>query len=409
MVKTVKILRIVLICTVVSLLSLLIFGFFSIPDEISTLDSEGMKLNVIYSLDPLDNRAQTFKNSGEGVIDVKVNLFKAIPVKNSRVKVQRRRYVVPSGEIFGLRLYTRGVVVISTDIIDTPSGAKYPAKDAGIVKGDIIIAMNGKAVNDHTQVSDMIKGSEGNAIKIAFVRNGQSFETLFTPVYSSAQGKFVGGLWIRDSAAGIGTMTFYEKSTGAYGGLGHAVCDVDTGEILPLSEGDIVEAKISGCHKGRSGEAGELCGSFSGDAFGELFGNTSSGVFGLLGTIKNNSPISDEMPVAVKSEVKTGKARIISTVDETGPQYYDIEIEKIYIDDAQNRNMIIRITDEKLLEKTGGIVQGMSGSPIVQNKMLVGAVTHVFINEPGKGYAIFAENMIEKCDEVLKEEFQKAS
>ena len=406
MVKTVKILRLVLVCAVAVLLLLLVFGFVSIPDEISALDSDEMKLNVIFSLDPVEQKTRSQKSFGEGSIDVKVNLFKTIPVKNSRLKLQKRRYVVPSGEIFGLRIYTKGVVVISTDKVDTNEGERFPARDAGIEKGDVIIAIDGKTVTDHSQVAELISRSGGSALRVTFVRGGQSFETLFVPAYSLAAEKFVGGLWIRDSAAGIGTMTYYEKSTGAYGGLGHAVCDVDTGDILPLFEGDIVEAKISGCHKGVSGKAGELCGSFSGDAFGELFGNTSSGVFGVL---EKSGFDSKEIPVAVKSEVKTGKAQIISTVDEGGPKYYEIEIEKIFLNDSENRNMIIKITDKELLEKTGGIVQGMSGSPIIQNQMLVGAVTHVFINEPSRGYAIFAENMLEKCDEILNGEMKKAS
>lgn len=406
MIKAIKFVKFFLIGGITVLLGLLVLGFYAIPDEISTLDSEKAMFNVVYSLDPIGKKTQTLKLVGDGVIDVRVNLFKAIPVKNSRVKVQKRRYVVPSGEIFGLRLYTQGVVVISTDKVDTESGTRYPAQEAGIVKGDIIISMNSEEIKDHIQVADLIKGSQGAAITIVFVRNGQTFQTIFVPAYSSSQGKYIGGLWIRDSAAGIGTMTFYEKSTGAYGGLGHAVCDVDTGEILPISEGDIVEAEISGCHKGRSGEAGELCGSFSGDAFGELYANTSSGVFGLLGKVQSSA---DEIPVAVKTEVKTGRAQIIATVDGEGPKYYDIEIEKINVGDSENRNMIIKITDKELLEKTGGIVQGMSGSPIIQNKMLVGAVTHVFINEPSRGYGIFAENMLETCDEILNLEFKKAS
>lgn len=404
--KAIKSIKIILICAVSFLLALLIFGFFVIPDEISTLDSNKTSVNVIYSLDPLKQKTQAEKSGGESIVDVRVNLFKAIPVKNSRLKFQKRRYVVPSGKIFGLRIYTTGVIVVSTDKVDSQNGTCFPAQEAGIMKGDIIIGMNSLEIKDHTQVAQLISNCGGEAIKVVFVRGEQTFETYFTPVYSPSQEKYVGGLWIRDSAAGIGTMTFYEKSTGAYGGLGHAVCDIDTGEILPLSEGDVVEAEISSCRKGRSGEAGELCGSFSGNAFGELYANTASGVFGVLGSVDGNET---EIPMAIKSEVKTGKAKIIATVDKNGPEYYDIEIERIYSDNAANRNMTIKITDKNLLEKTGGIVQGMSGSPIIQNNRLVGAVTHVFINEPSRGYGIFAENMLEKCDEILNCKIPAAS
>lgn len=406
MVKVIKSIRLIFICAVSFLLALLIFGFFAIPDEISTLDSNKTSVNVIYSLDPLNQKTQVEKSGGESIVDVRVNLFKAIPVKTSRIKVEKRRYVVPSGKIFGLRIYTAGVVVVSTDKVDSQNGACFPAQDAGIMKGDIIISMNSLEIKDHTQVARLIANCGGAAIKVVFVRGGQTFETYFTPAYSSSREGYVGGLWIRDSAAGIGTMTFYEKSSGAYGGLGHAVCDVDTGEILPLSEGDVVEAEIGSCRKGRSGEAGELCGSFSGNAFGELYANTSSGVFGILGSVDGDET---EIPVAIKSEIKTGKAKIIATVDKEGPKYYDVEIERIYSDNTDNRNMAIKITDKELLEKTGGIVQGMSGSPIIQNNKLVGAVTHVFINEPSRGYGIFAENMLEKCDEILNSKIAAAS
>lgn len=405
MAKTIKFFKLILISAVVLLLGLLVFGFFSIPDEFSTLDSGGMSIKAIYSLDPLEQDVAKRAATDE-VINVRVSLFKAIPVKNSRVKIQKRRYVVPSGEIFGLRLYTKGVVVVSVDKVDTESGACCPAQDAGIEKGDVILSINSSVVKDHTQVARQIAESNGAALRVVFERNGQSFETSFTPAFSSSQGKYIGGLWIRDSAAGIGTLTFYEKSTGAYGGLGHAICDVDTGKVLPLSEGDIVEATINGCKKGKSGEAGELCGSFTGEPFGELYANTDFGVFGVL---KNANQEKNELPVAVKSEVKTGKAEIISTVDGGGPGYYEIEIEKISAENGENRNMVIRITDKRLLEKTGGIVQGMSGSPIIQNKKLVGAVTHVFVNDPSRGYAILAENMIAAKDSVIYEKIDSAA
>lgn len=405
MIKVIKSLRLVIISAVVITLGLLVFGALSIPDEFSTIDTEKKSINVIYSLDPLEHDAALKRNKDEA-INVRISLFKAIPVKNSRVKFTKRRYVVPSGEIFGLRLYTRGVVVVSTEKVDTSAGERNPAQEAGIIKGDLIISIDSVEVTDHIQVSKLISGSCGAPLHIVFEREQKTYETLFTPVYSEARGRYIGGLWIRDSAAGIGTLTFYEKSTGAYGGLGHAICDVDTGKTLPLSEGDVVGATVNGCTKGKPGEAGELCGSFSGASFGELFANTPSGVFGVLNEVDLEK---NELPVAVKSEVKTGKAEIIATVDENGPAHYDIEIERISTDNGENRNMVIRITDKRLLEKTGGIVQGMSGSPIIQNKKLVGAVTHVFVNEPDRGYGILAEKMLEVSDAVYAERSNQAA
>ena len=402
--KIAKGIKLVLFSVVLLALGLLVFGFFTIPDDIYVLDENKKTINTIYSVSPISNGSKSLQN--EKAISVKVELLGAIPVKQSTLKLKTRKYVVPSGEIFGLRLYTEGVVVVSTDKVDTSSGERYPAEEAGISKGDIIISIDSQEIKDHVQVSQLISKSGGKPLRFVVERDGKRRETVFTPVYSEALQKYLGGLWIRDSAAGIGTLTYYDKENGVYGGLGHPVCDVDTGKILPLAEGDVVGAVISGCTKGRSGEAGELCGSFSGDSFGELFSNSKVGVYGILFSAPKEK---NEMPVAVGKEVKTGKAKIISTVDEGGPNYYEIEIERISLDDPDNRNMIIRVTDKALLEKTGGIVQGMSGSPIVQNGMLVGAVTHVFVNEPQRGYAIFAQNMVEFGEKLLEGESEKAA
>ena len=201
-------------------------------------------------------------------------------------------------------------------------------------------------------------------------------------------------MWVRDSSAGIGTVTFYDESTGLFGGLGHPVCDVDTGGILPLSSGDVVDVNITGVRKSTEGNAGELQGIFVSDkACGTLYTNNQYGVFGAL---KNCPSPYSPIPMGLKQEIQLGEASILTTIDGDKPQEYSISIEKIdYRSDNSNKNMVIKITDEKLLSLTGGIVQGMSGSPIIQNGKLIGAVTHVFVNEPTKGYAIFCENMYE--------------
>lgn len=196
-------------------------------------------------------------------------------------------------------------------------------------------------------------------------------------------------------------MTYYDRYSGIFAGLGHAVCDVDTGEIMPLSGGDAVEATVKGCYKGEKGTPGELCGIFESKTMGDLFINGKTGIFGVLREYDKNAQM---IPVALPSEIYEGEAQIVSTVDENEPKYYSAEIIKIDPDSGDMHNLIIKITDEKLIEKTGGIVQGMSGSPIIQNGMLVGAVTHVFIDNSTHGYGIFAQNMIEtqaKLEETL--------
>lgn len=395
MVKVIKVLRVSLFSFVLLSLALLIFSFYVIPDEIYAPDGQTSIPGALYSISPTFENASGEKEKSGSSISVKIELFNAIPVKTSLLRVEKRRYVVPSGRIFGLRLYTKGVVIVSVDKVDTAEGARCPAKEAGLEKGDVILFIDSLEITNHEQVSNLIEKSGGKTLKIVFERDNVKYEANFIPALSSAQNKYMGGLWIRDSAAGIGTMTFYERSSGSFGGLGHPICDADTGKALEISSGDIVGAVINSCRKGRSGQAGELCGSFTGDTMGSLSENSQVGVYGRL-----YAPGSEaaQLPVAVKSEVKQGKAKIISTVDANGPCYYEIEIEQISLNDKEHRNMVIRVTDERLLEKTGGIVQGMSGSPIIQNGMLVGAVTHVFVNEPERGYAVFAETMLEESE-----------
>ncbi len=397
MVKAIKVIRIAAFSFVLLSLVLLILSFYSIPDEIYAPDGNTSIPEGLFSISPVSENVTGEQRDDKRTINVRVELFNAIPVKNSLLRVEKRRYVVPSGRIFGLRLYTKGVVIVSTDKVDTAGGVRYPAKEAGLEKGDVILFIDSHEITNHTQVSELIAQSSGKTLRIVFERNKMRYETDFVPAFSNAQNKYMGGLWIRDSAAGIGTMTFYEKESGSFGGLGHPICDVDTGNALEISSGDIVSAVINSCRKGRSGEAGELCGSFTGETLGSLEENSVVGVYGKL-TMPNAN--AAQLPVAVKSEVRQGKAKIISTIDGSGPCYYDIEIEQISPNDKEHRNMVIRVTDRTLLEKTGGIVQGMSGSPIIQNGMLVGAVTHVFVNEPERGYAVFAETMLEECENV---------
>lgn len=402
--RLIKSVSIVLIFISALLMTAVVYGFYALPDEISSLSEEKIDVGPFYSCS-LDSKEKTVSKSvvAEGEYKLKLKLFNAIPVKSSSLTVSSRPYVVPSGEIVGLRLFTKGVMVVGFETVQSDSGEEDPGKASKLSKGDVITKIDGAQVLSSTQVEKLIRESGGKILEIEYTRNGKTGQTFLAPVYSTAEGRYKAGLWIRDSAAGIGTLTFYDKQSGLFACLGHAVCDVDTGEVLPLADGDIVDAKVNGCVKGRSGCAGELCGSFTSEQEGTLCINDALGVYGFL-----SEPDADEkaMPVAAKSEVKTGKAQIISTVEGESKAYYDIEIEKLSSDGKDSKNMIIKITDGELIEKTGGIVQGMSGSPIIQNGRLVGAVTHVFVNDPTRGYGIFAQSMIEKAD---KEIFKAAS
>ncbi len=395
--KFLKALRILSLFVVTSLLILMVYGFYSVPDELHQLTNEKISVNGLFTVRYEDEDVLKRESNNSSSYTVKISLFNAIPIKKSTVTVGKRQYAVVSGTIFGLRIYTDGVLIVGTQEIETANGKINPAQAAGIKKGDRIISINGEKVSSCESVSEKLSSAGGNPVTIVIRRNNNDMTATLVPAYSVAEQKYRAGLWIKDSAAGIGTLTFYDKDTGMFAGLGHAVCDTDTGDILPMAYGDTVKASICGCYKGKSGQAGELCGTFTSETTGILIENNTLGVYGSFLTGKTEGKLT---PVALESEVKTGKAEIISTVDESGPQKFEINIIKINKNDSGHRNMIIEICDKTLLNKTGGIVQGMSGSPIIQNGMLVGAVTHVFVNDPKKGYAVFAADMMEEIQTI---------
>lgn len=307
----------------------------------------------------------------------------------------------------GIKLYCDGVVVVDTQNVETSGAVLNPAQKAGILKGDIIKSIDGVKVTTNSEVSKIIEESNGRELKMQILRNGEIKNVVFSSVYSSVSGGYKAGLWIRDSSAGIGTVTFYTQK-GEFASLGHAVCDVDTGELLPISTGETTDAKITGCYKGKSGSAGELCGVLESNSTGKIMVNKTIGIYGVFNEVDTTKSL---YPLCRKNEVKMGAAQIVTTVEDGKQEAFNIEIERIdYISD-ENKNLIIKVTDENLIAKTGGIIQGMSGSPIIQNGKLVGAVTHVFLNDPTGGYGIFAETMLEVADGLSGEvaDMEKAS
>ncbi len=328
----------------------------------------------------------------------RAKLFNIIPLKEVNVKKYSKTYVFPCGTPFGVKVLTDGVMVTNTEIIKTKNGEKNPSKEAGLKKGDIIEEINEKKITSNDDLKNVIYISNGNEIKVKYNRNFRDYETTLKPVLSEKENRWLTGLWVRDSSAGLGTTTFCTKD-GIFAGLGHAICDIDTGEKLPLGSGEIVKASIDSVKKGTCGNAGELCGTFNKESsIGNAKINSDFGLYGRLYT-----PISPHEPVVVgfKQEAKVGKAYIYCTVEGDVSKKYKILIESIDYKSA-SRNFVIKITDEKLLEKTGGIVQGMSGSPIIQNGKFIGAVTHVFLKDSTRGYGIFAETMLELTDRVKK-------
>lgn len=300
--------------------------------------------------------------------------------------------VIPLGTTFGIKLFTDGVIVASLSDIYTESGVCCPAEEAGIQPGDYLLKADGQDIPDNASLAKYIGQSEGQPITFQVRRGEQVFEAQITPVYGD--GSFKTGMWVRDSAAGIGTLTFYDPSTGMFAGLGHGICDMDTNGVMALKSGEPAPITLSGIIKGEENEPGQLRGYFSSDeSLGTLLANQETGVYGTL----SDPPTGEEMEILPREEVACGPVQILVSLDESGPQLYDGEITQIVGEDQQTKNLVIRITDPRLLEKTGGIVQGMSGCPIIQEGKLAGAVTHVFTEDPTTGYGIFAEVMWEEC------------
>lgn len=335
--------------------------------------------------------------------DIKLSVLGIIPIKTVRITEAKESEVMVLGNPFGIKIYTDGVMIVGFNNVDTHNGSLNPAVNAGLKTGDVILEINGVKMRENTDVQSAVLTSGGNALKMLIRRDSKSFTVMVTPEQSVTEGSWKAGMWVRDSSAGIGTMTFYDPSCNIVAGLGHGICDPDTDKLLPLSSGEFVEADIIGLKKSDEDEAGELQGIFSG---GEVASFKCNDVTGVYGTNCNTEFTGKLMPVALKQEIKAGNATVITTIDGNGPKEYDCKIEKIYYnEDSKIKNMIIKITDKELIEKTGGIVQGMSGSPILQNGKLIGAVTHVLVGDSTKGYAIFAENMLEtaRSTEQLKD------
>jgi len=308
-------------------------------------------------------------------------------------------YLIPGGMPFGIKMFTDGVMIVGMSDILCDGHTVNPAKEAGLRPGDVITKINGEQVGTNEEVARLVSGCAGEELTLTVCRKEEAPRQVpLQPVSGDDGMGYKAGMWVRDSSAGIGTVTYLDPESGTFGGLGHAVCDIDTGDLMPLSSGEAVNVTITGITKGTGGHPGELRGTFSdGAPIGVLTRNDVTGITGrLCGTPAILSQGGEPLPAAERHQIRTGKASIRATVDGSGVQEYEIVIEKIDLsEDTPTRNMVVRITDQRLIGLTGGIVQGMSGSPIIQDGKLVGAVTHVLVNDPTRGYGIFIENMLD--------------
>ena len=355
--------------------------------------------------DNITIRKNDLKNASVNVMGVtesctvKAKLFGVLPIKNVGVTVVDDKRLAPGGNVFGVKFFTKGVMIVKQTDIETSHGNVNPSQTAGLKTGDIIVSIDGKEVNTVEEVSHVVEHSYGRELEVWFERNGTGNKCLLKPVLSLTDKKYKTGLWVRDSTAGIGTVTFYNPTDGCFAGLGHGICDVDTGKLMPLLRGSVVDVEITDVIKGKKGVPGEIKGNFDNKKRGVLTGNTDYGVYGIMDDLAQQDDVK-LYDIALKNEITKGKAKILSQLDVDGVKEYSVEIEKITGDEEEYKNFVIRVTDEALLEKTGGIVQGMSGSPIIQNGRIVGAVTHVFVNDPTRGYGIFIENMLAEAEKI---------
>lgn len=348
--------------------------------------SDGGAVSVLASQD----ERVTISAEAGGQTSVTFSLLGLIPVHETRVNVVEERTLIPGGQAVGVALKTRGVLVVSD-----------AAKGRALRAGDVILSADGKNVESTKALSEQVGTAQTDTVRLEVLRGGQTITVDAQAEPDPSDGRRKLGVWVRDSTAGVGTLTYIDPANQAYGALGHAIVDADTGRLLAAREGAILHASIVGVTKGQSGKAGELKGNFlkAGEQIGSLMENCEYGIYGVLDDMPENLLCPQGLRAGARSAVHTGTASIIATVDADGPQEYGVEIVRCFAQsEPSQKGMILRVTDERLLEKTGGIVQGMSGSPILQDGRIIGAVTHVYLSDATQGYGMYIEWMLEKSD-----------
>lgn len=339
-----------------------------------------------------------FKAKKMGRVKLNMRLFGLIPLKTLNVDIVPYKELVACGNTIGVKLKINGILVIGLSEVETINRESVlPARESGIKTGDLIIEVNDRKVDSIDDLKREVEGSNGESIQVKYKRDNTFNIIRVKPVISIEDNKYHLGMWVRDSTAGIGTLTFYDPKSNNFGALGHGITDIDTGTLMPVEKGEIIESNILAIQKGRQGSPGELKGILieDGEDLGEIDTNCEYGIYGRLNEAACDRFPNKIYPIGLRNEVKVGPAVILANVDGKTVQEYTIEIVKLSQKSTSgSKGMIIKVTDKRLLEATGGIVQGMSGSPVVQDGKLVGAVTHVLVNDPTRGYGIFIEWMV---------------
>ena len=362
----------------------------NIPESIVLLKNEKISINTLYGIEfKEENYVNTSTSSlGESSIK-KVNVtLGGIKVKQVNVTILPEVEVIPIGKIVGLKLYTSGILVVGIN--------ENILNESDIKEGDAIISINNEKVESIENIKSIVEKSNGEDLLVKYIRDNDEISVSTISPVKTEDNSYKLGLWVKEGATGVGTISFYNPETNDFAALGHGVYDKDTGELLKIEEGSLLNSKVISISKGEYGMPGEIKGALiEDDKLGDIEKNTEFGIYGSLNI--NNISSNDKIKVASRSEIKKGLAYILCSIDGNEPKEYEIEIENINIENnINNRSMKIRITDEELIEKTGGIICGMSGCPIIQNGKLIGVVTNVLVNNSEVGYGVFADLMLKE-------------
>ncbi|MBW7473538.1 SpoIVB peptidase [Paenibacillus oenotherae] len=354
------------------------------------------------------NKPLSLQSQHSGATTMKLKLFGAIPFKTVKVNVVPDLRVIPGGQTIGVKVKSAGIMVVGHHQVVIGKGSKVsPGETAKLQLGDLIVRINGNHINEVHKVAELAESAGGKKqpLHLTVKRGSHLFETKLSPVYDVEDRAWRLGLYIRDSAAGVGTLTFYAPDQGVYGALGHVITDMDTQTPIEVGEGQILQSNVTSINKSQSGEPGEKRAHFIKESkvLGNIEKNTPFGIFGKMKELPNHSYNERSVPVAFAEEVKEGPAQLLTVVNGQKVERFNVEIVHVTRQSSPaTKGMVIKITDSRLIEQTGGIVQGMSGSPIIQNGKLIGAVTHVFVNDPTSGYGCFIEWMLQDAGVLLK-------